>query len=120
MIHPRKEDDRMALGMSSIFGSAKATQEADMVIILQKPSTDGLPTDGKLSNGYGPAGNFQNSNPNAMHNRYGSVGVGHLPVGVGNQIAPPLTYLEVKKNRYDGTTGKINLKFSKDSSMYYE
>ena len=35
MIHPRKDDDRMPLGISSIFGTAKATQEADMVIILQ-------------------------------------------------------------------------------------
>lgn len=35
VIHPRKDDDRMPLGISSIFGTAKATQEADMVIILQ-------------------------------------------------------------------------------------
>ena len=36
VIHPKKEDDRLALGVSSIFGSAKATQEADMVLILQR------------------------------------------------------------------------------------
>ena len=36
MIHPRKEDENQPLKMSSIFGTAKATQEADMVIILQK------------------------------------------------------------------------------------
>lgn len=35
VIHPRKEDDAVPLGMSSIFGSAKATQEADLVMLLQ-------------------------------------------------------------------------------------
>ena len=34
-MHPRKEDEGVRLGLSSIFGSAKATQEADAVIILQ-------------------------------------------------------------------------------------
>ena len=37
VIHPRKELDRTALGISSVFGTAKATQEADNVIILQRP-----------------------------------------------------------------------------------
>eukprot|EP00752_Nemacystus_decipiens_P012825 g11358.t1 len=35
VIHPRKEDEEHKLTMSSIFGSAKATQEADLVVILQ-------------------------------------------------------------------------------------
>ena len=33
--HPRKEDEGVRLGISSVFGSAKATQEADTVLILQ-------------------------------------------------------------------------------------
>ena len=33
--HPRKEAAGEALGISSFFGSAKATQEADNVVILQ-------------------------------------------------------------------------------------
>jgi len=37
VVHPRKEMDKMALGISSVFGTAKATQEADNVVILQKP-----------------------------------------------------------------------------------
>ncbi len=41
VIHPRKEDDAVSLGISSIFGTAKATQEADLVLILQK-GRDGL------------------------------------------------------------------------------
>lgn len=35
VIHPRKEDEGYKLTTSSIFGSAKATQEADLVVILQ-------------------------------------------------------------------------------------
>ena len=36
VIHPRKENEGSDLNISSVFGSAKATQEADNVIILQK------------------------------------------------------------------------------------
>ncbi|ETE73186.1 Twinkle protein, mitochondrial, partial [Ophiophagus hannah] len=35
IIHPRKEDEERELQTSSIFGSAKASQEADNVLILQ-------------------------------------------------------------------------------------
>merc|ERR1711871_1127897 len=36
VIHPRKENEDSDLKISSVFGSAKATQEADNVMILQK------------------------------------------------------------------------------------
>jgi len=36
IIHPRKEDEGHALSTSSVFGSAKATQEADNVIMVQQ------------------------------------------------------------------------------------
>eukprot|EP00602_Paraphysomonas_sp_CaronLab_P009375 CAMPEP_0185037728 /NCGR_PEP_ID=MMETSP1103-20130426/32532_1 /TAXON_ID=36769 /ORGANISM="Paraphysomonas bandaiensis, Strain Caron Lab Isolate" /LENGTH=478 /DNA_ID=CAMNT_0027575839 /DNA_START=143 /DNA_END=1576 /DNA_ORIENTATION=+ len=36
VIHPRKEDDTTPLQMASILGTAKATQESDVVIILQR------------------------------------------------------------------------------------
>jgi hypothetical protein len=36
VIHPRKEPEDAPLSMSSVFGSAKATQEADTVYILQR------------------------------------------------------------------------------------
>lgn len=36
VIHPRKEADGMELGLSSIGGTAKASQEADLVMILQR------------------------------------------------------------------------------------
>lgn len=35
VVHPRKEAENTNLSMSSIYGSAKATQEADTVLILQ-------------------------------------------------------------------------------------
>ena len=36
IIHPKKVDDENNLQVSSIFGTAKSTQEADTVLILQK------------------------------------------------------------------------------------
>lgn len=36
VVHPRKEDDDMKIMTASVFGTAKATQEADNVVILQK------------------------------------------------------------------------------------
>ena len=35
MIHPRKVDDTQDINMSSIFGTAKSTQEADNVFLIQ-------------------------------------------------------------------------------------
>ena len=35
VVHPRKEQENSQLSISSIYGSAKATQEADTVLILQ-------------------------------------------------------------------------------------
>lgn len=35
MVHPRKEQETSRLSISSIYGSAKATQEADTVVIIQ-------------------------------------------------------------------------------------
>ncbi len=40
VVHPRKELDEMPLGLCSVSGTAKATQEADNVIILQKLEND--------------------------------------------------------------------------------
>ena len=68
VVHPRKEEEASKLSMSSIYGSAKATQEADTVVILQ--------SDGRRK------------------------------------------YLEVKKNRYDGTLGYTPLHFDRASGRY--
>uniref|UniRef100_A0A6B2L092 SF4 helicase domain-containing protein n=1 Tax=Arcella intermedia TaxID=1963864 RepID=A0A6B2L092_9EUKA len=70
VIHPKKMDDGIPLTMASVFGTAKATQEADNVIIVQK--------------------------------------------------SPQWRYLEICKNRFDGTLGQIPYKFQEESLRYYE
>jgi twinkle protein len=70
VVHPRKEDETFKLNMSSFYGSAKATQEADTVVILQN--------DGRRK------------------------------------------YIEVKKNRFDGTLGYAPLYFQSKSGRYVE
>eukprot|EP00978_Attheya_sp_CCMP212_P017804 scaffold47932_cov48-Attheya_sp.AAC.1 len=70
VVHPRKEEEFSKLDISSIYGSAKATQEADSVLILQN--------DGKRK------------------------------------------YVEVKKNRFDGTLGWCPLYFQHSSGRYSE
>ncbi len=40
VIHPKKVDDEAPLSISSVFGTAKVTQEADTVMILQRPRED--------------------------------------------------------------------------------
>lgn len=70
VVHPRKEDEAAKLNISSFYGSAKATQEADTVLILQH--------DGRRK------------------------------------------YVEVKKNRFDGTLGQSPLYFQSKSGRYTE
>ena len=71
VVHPRKEDESSKLSISSFFGSAKATQEADTVIIIQNDA-----------------------------NRR--------------------KYLDVKKNRFDGTLGYSPIYFQTQSGRYVE
>lgn len=71
VVHPRKEDESSKLSISSFFGSAKATQEADTVIIIQNDA-----------------------------NRR--------------------KYLDVKKNRFDGTLGYSPIYFQSQSGRYVE
>ena len=70
VIHPRKEDENTMLSLSSIYGSGKATQEADTVLIIQK-------VDGE-------------------------------------------TFIDVKKNRHDGSLGKVKLKFDQPTKLFHE
>ncbi|XP_061189809.1 uncharacterized protein LOC133197687 [Saccostrea echinata] len=73
VIHPRKENIDQEITISSIYGSAKATQEADNVIILQTR---------------------------------------RLSTSVTKK------YIQVVKNRFDGTTGSMMLKFDKGSLTF--
>jgi len=70
VIHPRKDDESQLLTLSSVFGSAKATQESDNVIILQN---NGL-----------------------------------------------IKYLDIRKNRYDGTLGFVPLGFDRATLRFRE
>jgi len=70
VIHPRKDDESQLLTLSSVFGSAKATQESDNVIILQN---NGL-----------------------------------------------IKYLDIRKNRYDGTLGFVPLDFDRATLRFRE
>jgi twinkle protein len=58
VIHPRKDDDRVALHVSSIFGTAKATQEADLVVILQRVDDHQMFVDIKKNRFDGQLGKF--------------------------------------------------------------
>ena len=64
VVHPKKIDEKEQLQISSVFGSAKATQEADNIIMIQR-------------------------------NKH-------------------YKYLQVKKNRFDGTLGVIPYRFERD------
>jgi len=70
-VHPRKTDINLPLTINDFFGSAKATQEADNVIILQSLSDNSK-------------------------------------------------YLEVKKNRYDGSLGELPLGFQKECNSFVD
>ncbi|CAG8601282.1 8245_t:CDS:2 [Ambispora leptoticha] len=68
VVHPKK-DDREFLDLNSVFGSAKITQEADNVIIIQRLIVDD----------------------------------------------EEIRYLDIKKNRYDGTLAAIPFEFDNES-----
>jgi hypothetical protein len=70
VVHPRKEAEDSKLSISSFYGSAKATQEADTVIILQNDCRR--------------------------------------------------KYIDVRKNRFDGTLGISPLYFQSSSGRYVE
>mmetsp|Transcript_1623 Transcript_1623/g.1909 ORF Transcript_1623/g.1909 Transcript_1623/m.1909 type:complete len:736 (+) Transcript_1623:140-2347(+) len=70
-MHPRKTDSNLPLAIGDFFGSAKATQEADNVLILQT-------------------------------------------------LMDNTKYLEVKKNRFDGTLGEVPLGFMKECNSFLD
>ena len=58
VIHPRKEPEGQPLSIASVFGTAKATQEADNVIIIQKDK-DGKCVELKKNRFDGDLGRFR-------------------------------------------------------------
>jgi twinkle protein len=70
VIHPKKVDDEDELSIASVFGSAKATQESDNIMILQHKHT--------------------------------------------------FRYIDVRKNRFDGTIGRVAIGFDRASKRYFQ
>lgn len=87
-----------------------------MVMMLQRPSEEAL----GLPPGQGLAGQGQGQgrvqNVNSFQVKGGAGG------GAGTAVTPVQRniYLDVKKNRYDGTLGKVQLSFSASSSYFNE
>ena len=100
VIHPRKEDDNQVLGMSSIFGTAKATQEADVVLIIQKVMQG---VDSNLQQ--------QNQHRSGFFPKNGSMTYSHSQPGLA---------LAIKKNRYNGVLGRLELGFNSAVKCFYE
>ncbi|KAI8869739.1 P-loop containing nucleoside triphosphate hydrolase protein, partial [Ramicandelaber brevisporus] len=86
VVHPRKSQDaNEPLDIHSVFGSAKVTQEADNVIFIQR-----YPHQRQ----FGDRASGANGDDDALNPR------AHL------------RYLDVHKNRFDGTLGKVFLSFN--------
>ena len=99
VIHPRKEADLRPLGVSSVFGSAKATQEADNVIILQAPTPPSVFTNGS----------------------YGGDASGWMgqKAAVGGEM-DKYRRLQIMKNRYDGEVGVIPFVYDRATGRIQE
>jgi twinkle protein len=70
VIHPKKVDDDEELTIASVFGSAKATQESDNILIIQNKHR--------------------------------------------------FRYIDIRKNRFDGSIGRVPIGFDKDTKRYFE
>ncbi|KFG65437.1 putative helicase, partial [Toxoplasma gondii RUB] len=99
VVHPRKEDDDTPLGLSSVFGSVKSTQEADNVIILQRRRRTAA----------------QAGSASSRTSRRGGGGLessGVPPAGEGAHVT---NYLELRKNRFSGELGNVPYVFNRNS-----
>ena len=140
VIHPRKEDEGHKLTTSSIFGSAKATQEADLVVILQvgTQQTQRLFASVLKQLDWLLKCNFSRSPvmgvPQVWRTRTRSqpgwwsftklqllsVTLPATSVHVFVQNQKGNKSLEVKKNRFDGDLGEVQLIFDSFSSKLRE
>ena len=91
VVHPRKEDESSKLSMSSFFGSAKATQEADTVIIIQNDASRRKTLDVKKNRFDGTLG----SSPIYFQSKSGRYVEEEHNTGGRTVIVPP-----PKKNNY--------------------
>lgn len=90
VVHPRKEDDDSKIQTASVFGSAKATQEADNVIILQR-TVDGPQLEVKKNRHDGNLGSIAlKFDPKRLHfYERDSPGFMNLPSVVPRKVEKP-------------------------------
>lgn len=93
--------------MASIFGTAKATQEADNVLILQSPTSNS-----KFLQVPPPSSFLSTSPPSPVCPTPPSSFLSTLPTQDSSSVA---LSLQVTKNRFDGDLGRVGLVFRKDS-----
>ncbi|KAL8426480.1 hypothetical protein Efla_001782 [Eimeria flavescens] len=97
VVHPRKEDDNVPLGLSSVFGSVKSTQEADNVVILQRQAA--------------AAGSSSARGEQQQQLRL-------LQHGLRRHRQRQMRYsLEVRKNRFSGELGSVPYVFDPQSLL---
>lgn len=104
IIHPKKVEDECNLNVASIFGSAKATQEADNVMILQKyQEYPGLRAIQVMKNRYdGSIGN-QPLGFNPENKRYFEVSPSEFRVMMDSQGKLTVeSLISHRKKKYDG------------------
>ena len=106
VIHPRKEAEQRPLSVSSVFGSAKATQEADNVIILQAPTPPSVIASAA----------FAADNSGWMRQKAA------LPAedGGADDFSSRFRRLQVSKNRYDGEVGTIPFLYDRPTGRIQE
>jgi hypothetical protein len=112
VIHPRKENDSLALGVSSIFGGAKATQEADNILIIQKPNVVDETMLSQLGGGFGASMREENARLKAELDAAKS-GQSTFNIHEHRRI-------EIKKNRFDGELGVIPFRYDRKTCRIHE
>ena len=98
--------------MHSVFGTAKATQEADNVLILQHELPPPQP--------YVPPHMQQQMAQQAAESAAAAGDEGEDGVADGDLGGRRKLSLEIHKNRFDGTLGRIPLEFDEERMCYTE
>ena len=122
VIHPRKENDAQALGVSSIFGGAKATQEADNILIIQKPNVADE-SSMMMGGAMGMAGNRGYMSQEMMRQEIDRLKAEADALRKGDKGDFNIfeqRRIEIKKNRFDGELGVIPFKYDRKTCRIYE
>lgn len=109
VIHPRKENDSQVLGVSSIFGGAKATQEADNILIIQKPNV--IDENTMLTSG----GGLDALRSEIVRLKAEAETAKHDGFNIHEHRR-----IEIKKNRFDGELGVIPFTYNRKTCRIHE